>query len=61
MTIDVQSDTWRVVSEWAASERSRLIERLISANNEEVRGAIKKLDDLLDLTTPRAVIDPPSF
>jgi hypothetical protein len=47
--IEIYSETWLAVKEWAESEREDLTRLLIAENDEEIRGRIKQIDELLDL------------
>ena len=47
--INRQSEDWLTTEGWAKKEREELVACLIAQENEEIRGRIKQLDELLDL------------
>jgi len=49
MEIDKHSKIWRTIEEWATGELDQLTKALIAKDNEQNRGAILKLQQLLNL------------
>ena len=47
--INTLSTDWQAVQKWAENELDDLIKVLIMTENEEIRGRIKQLQDLLEL------------
>ncbi|QJQ93919.1 MULTISPECIES: hypothetical protein [Halomonadaceae] len=50
--IDKHSDTWRAVTDWAHAKHQRAVDALIagSPGDDKLRGEIRAIDELLELT-----------
>lgn len=59
-SVNVNSDTWRQVSEWANEQRQQAVNRLIagSPQDERLRGRIEQIDELLALGEEAAPLIP---
>ena len=54
MAIDRNSSTWKTVEHWIAEQREQAVMKLIAdQSSEQQRGALKCLDALNELATPR--------
>lgn len=51
---------WQAVKQILTVRRTELIERLVARNDDELRGRIKAIDEVLSLDAPRAATETPA-